>query len=146
MGNGENSSHLFPMTTRNIYLIDGYNLIYRLFYAVPPFTTKAGQPVNAVFGIAKTLLGIHEYEKPDILYFIMDARGPSFREAIFPAYKGTRDRMPDDLRSQEELIFELLRTFQIPIIEKVGFEADDIIGTLATQLRADPDNQIFILS
>jgi DNA polymerase I len=134
------------MSSKTIYLIDGYNLIYRLFYAVPPFTTKAGKPVNAVFGIAKTLLWIHEYEKPDLLYFVMDARGPSFREALFPEYKWTRDRMPDDLKSQEECIFDLLKRFGIPVLEKSGYEADDIIGTLVTQLRKDESNTISILS
>jgi DNA polymerase-1 len=72
---------------RNIYLIDGYNLIYRLFYAIPPFTTKAGEPVNAVFGMAKSLMGMHQYEKPDLLYFIMDFKGKTFREDLHPAYK-----------------------------------------------------------
>ncbi|MDD2744965.1 MAG: 5'-3' exonuclease H3TH domain-containing protein [Candidatus Gracilibacteria bacterium] len=131
---------------RNIYLIDGYNLIYRLFYAIPPFTTKAGEPVNAVFGMAKSLMGMHQYEKPDLLYFIMDYKGKTFREELYPAYKGTRDRMPDDLKSQEPKIFELLKAMEIPVLEKEGFEADDIIGTLATTLRKDPNNQIYIIS
>lgn len=131
---------------RNIYLIDGYNLIYRLFYAVPPFTTKAGEPVNAVFGMAKALMGMHQFEKPDQLYFMMDFKGKTFREDIYPEYKGTRDRMPDDLKSQESKIFELLQRMQIPVLEKEGYEADDLIGTLVTNLRADPNNQIYILS
>lgn len=131
---------------RNIYLIDGYNLIYRLFYAIPPFTTKAGEPVNAVFGMAKSLMGMHQYEKPDLLYFIMDFKGKTFREELYPAYKGTRDRMPDDLKSQEPKIFELLKAMEIPVLEKEGFEADDIIGTLATTLRKDPNNQVYIIS
>ena len=131
---------------KNIYLIDGYNLIYRLFYAVPPFTTRAGEPVNAVFGMAKTLLGMHEYEKPDLLYFISDSKGKSFREEIYPEYKGTRDRMPDDLRAQEGKIFELLQKMQIPVLEKTGYEADDLIGTLVTRLRTNSDCRIYILS
>lgn len=135
-----------PLPMRNIYLIDGYNLIYRLFYAVPQFTTRAGEPVNAVFGVAKTLLGMHQYEKPDLLYFVMDYKGKTFREDLFPAYKGTRDRMPDDLKSQEPKILELLARMEIPILEKEGFEADDLIGTLVTNLRKDPNNQIYILS
>ncbi len=131
---------------RNIYLIDGYNLIYRLFYAVPHFTTRAGEPVNAVFGLAKTLLGMHQFERPDLLYFIMDFKGKNFREDIYPEYKGTRDRMPDDLRNQESKIFELLKYMEIPILEKAWYEADDVIGTLVTQLRKDPNNQVYILS
>ncbi len=131
---------------RKIFLIDGYNLIYRMFYAVPAFTTKAGEPVNAVFGIAKALLGLHSSEKPDILLFVMDAKGATFREKIYPEYKGTRDRMPDDLKSQEKYITKLLAAMDIPVLELMGFEADDLIGTLVTKLRTDKENDLYILS
>ena len=134
------------MATRKIYLVDAYNLIYRLFYAVPPFTTRAGQPVNAVFGVAKALLGFANYDKPDLLYFISDAPGKSFREDLYSEYKGTRDRMPDDLKSQMNTVFAVVRSMGIPIIEKSGFEADDIIATLANEFSGDVTNEIFILS
>jgi DNA polymerase-1 len=104
-----------------------------MFYAVPPFSTKAGIPVNAVFGLAKTMLGLHEYDKPDMLIFVMDA-GKSFRADIYPEYKANRDRMPDNLKIQESIVFELLESFGINPITAQGYEADDIIGTLVTKL------------
>ena len=134
------------MQSRKIYLVDAYNLIYRLFYAVPPFTTRAGQPVNAVFGVAKTLLGFAQVEKPDLLYFISDAPGKTFREDLYSEYKGTRDRMPDDLKAQRDLVFQVVRAMGIPVVEKIGYEADDIIATLAYELSSDKTNEIYILS
>ena len=131
---------------RKIYLVDAYNLIYRLFYAVPPFTTRVGQPVNAVFGVAKALLGFATYDKPDLLYFISDAPGKTFREDLYSEYKGTRDRMPDDLKAQRDLVFQVVESMGIPIVEKPGFEADDIIATLAYELGQDANNEIYILS
>lgn len=92
---------------RRIFLLDGYNLMYRCFYAVPPFTDPDGNPVNAVFGMAKILAGFHESEKPDCLILVMDSREPNFRSKIYAEYKATRDRMPDDLRSQEAAFYEL---------------------------------------
>ena len=131
---------------RKIFLLDGYNLMYRMFYAVPPFTSPEGTQVNAVFGLAKMLLGFHTYDSPDHLAVIMDSKGENFRSAIYPEYKAQRDRMPDDLRSQESLIFELFEVMGIPMIAKMGFEADDIIGTFATKLEKDPENDIYIVS
>lgn len=131
---------------QKIFLLDGYNLMYRMFYAVPPFTAPDGAPVNAVFGLAKMLLGFHTYDSPDHLAVIMDSKAENFRSKIYPEYKAQRDRMPDDLRSQESLIFELFEVMEIPMIAKEGFEADDIIGTFATKLEKDPENDIYIVS
>lgn len=128
-----------------IFLVDGYNFIYRMFYAVPPFSTKSGTPVNAVFGLAKTMFGLHEYDKPDMLIFVMDA-GKSFRADIYPQYKANRDRMPDNLKIQESIVFELLQSMGITPMTAPGYEADDIIGTLVTQFSKDPENDIYILS
>ena len=130
---------------QKIFLIDGYNFIYRMFYAVPPFSTKSGTPVNAVFGLAKTMLGLHEYDKPDMLVFVMDA-GKSFRADIYPEYKANRDRMPDNLKIQETIVFELLKSLGITAITAPGYEADDIIGTLVTKFAKDEENDIYILS
>jgi len=116
-----------------------------MFYAVPPFSTKSGTPVNAVFGLAKTMLWIHEYDKPDILVFIMDS-GKSFRVDLYDQYKANRDRMPDNLRIQESLIYELLQSLDIFPITAKWYEADDIIGTLVTKLAVNPENDIYILS
>lgn len=134
------------MAQKTIYLIDAYNLIYRLFFAVPPFTTRAGEPVNAVYWMAKSILGFHEYDQPDYLYFILDAPGRTFREDLYTEYKGTRDRMPDDLRTQEKRIFQLLESMWIPLIKQEWFEADDLIGTLAKQFAQEPNTHTYIVS
>lgn len=76
----------------------------------------------------------------------MDSRGENFRTKIYPEYKATRDRMPDDLRSQEALLYELFASLKIPTLAMEGYEADDIIGTLATELSKEPENDVYIVS
>lgn len=131
---------------QKIYIIDGYNFIYRLFYAVPSFTLKDGTPVNTVFGLAKMVLSWQEQDRPDKLIFVVDSKWKNHRHDIYEQYKATRDRMPTDLKSQENLIFELLEKFGINPISKMWFEADDIIWTLVEKLRTDKENDIYILS
>ncbi|MDD2486944.1 MAG: 5'-3' exonuclease H3TH domain-containing protein [Candidatus Gracilibacteria bacterium] len=131
---------------QKIYIIDGHNFIYRLFYAVPPFSLRDGTPINTVFGLAKVVISWYEQDKPDKLIFVLDSKGDNYRHDIYPEYKATRDRMPSDLKLQEGLIGELLDSFNISPLSKIGFEADDIIGTLVQKLRTDPENDIYILS
>ncbi len=131
---------------KKIFLLDGYNLLYRAFYAVPAFTGPEGQPVNAVFGLAKMLSGFSEFERPDYLAVVMDSREPNFRVKFYPEYKATRDRMPDDLRAQEGLLFELFEALNVPVLSMGGYEADDIIGTLVTRLREDAENDTYVVS
>lgn len=131
--------------SKKIYIIDGYNFLYRVFYAIPPFSLKDGTPVNAVFGMAKILLALHREDKPDYLIFTLDSRSKA-RLELYPEYKGTRDRMPDNLKTQESIIMEMLSIMRIKHLKVDGFEADDIIGTLVTDLGKDKENDIFILS
>ncbi|MDD2565813.1 MAG: 5'-3' exonuclease H3TH domain-containing protein [Candidatus Gracilibacteria bacterium] len=131
---------------KKIYLVDGYNFIYRLFYAIPQFSLKDGTPINTVFGMAKIILGWHHEDKPDYLIFTLDYKGKTIREQIYSDYKGTRDKMPTDLKIQEKLIMELLEKFGIKTVSLEGYEADDIIGTLALRLKKDTSNEVFILS
>jgi len=131
---------------RNIYLIDGNNFIYRMFFGVPEFATKDGKIVNAIFGMAKFFVNQLVRENPDYIFFVKDAKGGNFREEIYAEYKATRDRMPDNLRTQIQDIVDMIALMQIPMIEEPGFEADDVIGTLAVELWKDPDNQISILT
>lgn len=134
------------MQKKKIYLIDGYNFIYRLFYAVPQFSLKDWTPINTVFGMAKVIINLYREDKPDYLVFILDYKGKKIREEIYSDYKWTRDKMPTDLKSQEELIFNLLETFWIKLIQEEWYEADDVIWTLVTKLKKDESNEIFILS
>ena len=126
-----------------VIIIDVYNVVYRLFYAVPSFTLRDGMPVNAVFGLAKTLLALIE-ERPDAIIAVYDSR-TNLRRSIYAEYKGTRDRMPDQLRAQETFIAELFGVIGIGTISIEGYEADDLIGALVTRWDAH-DRHIEIVS
>ena len=125
------------MPTEKLVLIDGHALAYRMFFALPleSFTTKSGEPTNATFGFARTLLElILAPEPPEYLAVSFDT-GATFRDALFDAYKGTREKMPDELSVQIERIREVVRALNIPILELEGYEADDVLGTVARQMR-----------
>ena len=124
------------MSRPTLVLIDGHALAYRMFFALPVqgFQTKTGEPTNAVYGFARTLLDILD-ERPDYLAVTFD-QGLSGRGERYPDYKGTRDKMPDDLRIQLDRIRELVTAFNIPILELDGYEADDVIGSIAPQAEA----------
>jgi len=116
---------------KKIYLIDANSFIYRMFYGVPEMVTKKGEYVNAIFGIARFFLVQMKYENPDYLIFVKDAKGKNFRHDLDENYKATRDKMPDNLRSQMPIISEMVKKMWVPIIEIEGYEADDVIWTLA---------------
>lgn len=131
---------------KKIYLIDWNALIYRMFFAIPNFTTKDWKQVNAIFGVAKFFMQDLLRDNPDYLVFIRDARWENFRHQIYSEYKATRDRMPDNLRTQVDDINDMVSLFHMDVIEVPMVEADDVIATLATDLSKDKNNQIFILS
>lgn len=131
---------------KKIYLIDWSSFIYRMFFALPEFSTTSWEVVNAVFWIAKLFLNQFIKENPDYIIFVKDAKWENFRHQIYKDYKATRDKMPDNLKSQMSLIDELLLSLDIKSIEIPWFEADDIIGTLATLLWQNNDFEVFILS
>ncbi|MBI1278163.1 MAG: DNA polymerase I [Anaerolineaceae bacterium] len=119
------------------YIIDGYALAYRQFFALPlnSFTTRTGEPTNAVFGFARTLMDIMQKNKPEYIAVSFD-RGLSGREELYSEYKGTREKMPGELRQQLERISQLVEAFNMPLLAMDGFEADDVIGTIAPQAEA----------
>ncbi len=127
-------------STRKTYLIDGSSYIYRAFYAIPYLSTRDGTPTNAVYGFVNMLLKIIREEKPDRLVVIFDAKGPTFRKEIYPEYKANRKAMPEELVPQIPLIKEVVRAFNLPLLEKQGFEADDIIATLVKHFAADGED------
>lgn len=120
-----------------LVLIDGHALAYRMFFALPieSFTTKDGEPTNATFGFARTLLDLVLADSPPKYLAVSFDVGATFRDEMFAEYKGTREKMPDELRIQIERIRELVRAFNIPILELNGFEADDVLGTIAVQAQ-----------
>jgi len=116
-----------------IILLDGNNIAYRAFYALPAtIATSSGTITNAVLGFTSMLLKLIEEQRPDVIACAFDSRGPTFRHDIFNDYKATRKKMPDELIGQMPLIKEVLKAFDIKILEVMGYEADDIIATLAS--------------
>ena len=115
-----------------IFLIDAYALIYRSYFAFikRPLTNAAGENTSAPFGFTRFLLDIRENFDPDYLAVVFDA-GVSFRDIEYPEYKATREKMPDDLRASLGRIRDILEGFNDPVVELEGYEADDVIGTLA---------------
>ncbi len=119
-----------------LYLIDGHALAYRMYFALTAggssqrWQTSTGEPTAGIYGFARELLRILEVEKPDYLAVAFDT-GKTFRDKIFPEYKATRAKMPDDLRPQIERIRLMVDTFNIPRLEMEGFEADDVLGSAA---------------
>lgn len=119
-----------------LYLIDGHALAYRMYFALTAggsstrWQTSKGEPTAGTYGFARELLRIIEQEKPDYIAVAFDT-GKTFRDKIFPAYKGTRAKMPDDLSPQIGRIRELVDAFNIPRLEMEGFEADDVLGSIA---------------
>ena len=123
-----------------LYLIDGHALAYRTYFALTAsggerWQTKSGEPTAGIYGFASVLLRILEQDHPEYLAVAFDT-GKTFRDELFPAYKGTRAKMPDDLRPQIERIRQLVDVFNIPRLEVEGYEADDVLGSVARQAVA----------
>jgi DNA polymerase-1 len=118
---------------KKLLLIDGNAIIHRAYHALPPLTTKSGELVNAVYGFTSTLLSVIEKFKPDYVAASFDLAGPTFRHKKFEEYKANRVKADDELYAQIPIVKNVVKTFNIPIYEKEGFEADDVIGTLAKQ-------------
>jgi DNA polymerase I len=118
-----------------LVLIDGHALAYRVFFGLPlaAFTTKEGEPTNATFGFTRTLLELIFGDEPPRYLAVSFDLGATFRDELFAEYKGTREKMPDELALQIERIRQVVKAFNIPIWEKEGFEADDVLGTIARQ-------------
>lgn len=119
-----------------LYLIDGHALAYRMYFALTAggtsqrWLTSKGEPTAGIYGFARELVRVLEQEKPDYLAVAFDV-GKTFRDEIFPEYKATREKMPDDLRPQIERIREMVDAFNIPRLEMEGYEADDVLGSIA---------------
>ncbi len=125
-----------PKEAPRLFLIDAYALIYRAFFAFinRPLTNSRGENTSAPFGFANFLLSIRENHQPDYLAIVFD-KGMSKREEIYPEYKATREKMPEELAASLPRIREMVEGFHDPVVEVEGYEADDVIGTLALQAR-----------
>ncbi len=119
--------------SRTLYLIDGSAYIYRAYHAIRNLSSSKGMPTNAVFGFSRMLISLMESKSPAYLAICFDVKGPTFRHEVYPEYKANRPPMPEDLVAQIPWIKKVVEGFRIPVIEVQGYEADDLIGTLARQ-------------
>jgi len=123
--------------SKKLVLIDGHSIANRAFYGVPMLTNSKGLHTNAIYGFLNILFKLIDEEKPDYLAVAFDLKAPTFRHKMYSEYKGTRKPMPDELREQIPVIKELVKAFGFLTCMQEGFEADDILGTLAKMAQAD---------
>ena len=120
-----------------LVLIDGNSIINRAFYGIPMLTNNEGIHTNAIYGFLNIMFKILEEEAPGYLAIAFDLKAPTFRHKMYDEYKGTRKPMPDELKEQVPILKELLSKMQICIMEQAGFEADDLLGTMAKRAEAE---------
>ncbi len=118
---------------KSLLLVDGSSYLYRAYHALPPLTTSQGEPTGAVHGVLSMLHKLIRDEQPELIAVVMDAPGKTFRDELYAEYKANRPPMPDDLRQQVEPLVEAIEALGLPLIRIGGVEADDVIGTLATE-------------
>lgn len=133
-------------STKKLVLIDGNAIMHRAYHALPPLSTKKGELVNAVYGFASTMLSVIENLKPDYIAASFDLAGPTFRHEAYKEYKATRTKAPDEFYRQIPRVKEFVKDFNIPIFEKEGYEADDIIGTLTKQAEKTEEVEVVIVT
>jgi DNA polymerase I len=132
---------------KKLILIDSNALIHRAYHALPPLTTKKGEIVNAVYGFTSVLLNVLSRFKPDYIAATFDRKEPTFRHKEFKDYKATRVKAPDELYEQFPRVKEIVAAFNIPIVEKEGYEADDLIATFARKTeKLHPDVEVIIVT
>ncbi|ADU50543.1 DNA polymerase I [Thermaerobacter marianensis DSM 12885] len=129
-----------------LVLIDGHSLMYRAFFALPPLATADGVPTNAVYGFLTMLLRLLEEVAPQYIGVAFDRGLPAFRVERFPAYKGHRPEQPDELRPQFPLVKDVLAAMGVATVEHEGFEADDLLGTLAHRARAAGVDRVLLVT
>lgn len=133
------------MSKKRLFLIDGNSFCYRAYYAIRSLSNSKGQPTNAVYGFTTMLNKIIKDENPDMLAVAFDMKGPTFRHKKFEDYKSHRKPMPDDLVSQLPIIKKVVAAYNIPIYEIEGYEADDVLATLARRAE-EKDIETFIVT
>ncbi len=137
------------MDKKHLIIIDSNSIIHRAYHALPPLTTKKGELVNAVYGFLLVFLKVIREFQPDYIAACFDFPAPTFRHQKFKEYKAKRKPAPEELYKQIPIVKEVLKVFSVPVFEKKGYEADDIIGTiayLAPKKQVFPKIKIIILS
>ncbi len=135
------------MSQKKLFLLDGMALIYRAFFAFSqnPRITSYGLNTNAMFGFVNTLMDVLNKQKPTHVAVVFDTSAPTERHEVYEAYKAHREKMPEDLSKSIPYIFKIIEAFNIPVITLDGYEADDIIGTIALR-DGSPDCQVFMMT
>jgi len=123
------------MKRPRLFLIDGSSYIFRAFHALPYLSSPRGLPTNAIYGFTRMLLKVIREERPDYIMVAFDSKGPSFRHRLYEAYKAHRPEMPDSLKPQIPYIKEVVKALSVPGLEVEGYEADDVIGTVARRVK-----------
>lgn len=131
---------------KKLVLIDGNAILHKGYHALPPFRTASGELVNAVYGFASVLLNLLNEQEPDFMACAFDVKGGTFRHEKAVEYKATRTKAPDDLYAQMGRIKDVLAAFEVPVFEAPGFEADDVLGTLARQAEERGDIEVLIVT
>jgi len=134
---------------KRLIVIDANSIIHRAFHALPPLTTKKGKPVGAVYGFLLVFLKTIREFKPDFVIACFDFPAPTFRHQAFKAYKAKRPPAPKELYRQIPIVKEILKSFNVSVFEKEGFEADDLIGTVASKFirkQVFPKAETIVLS
>ena len=123
------------MNRKRLFLIDGSAIFYRSYFVFMknPLINSKGENTSAIYGFTQSLIKILQEEKPDYIAVVFDSKEPTFRHKRYPEYKATRDKMPEEMIDQYPRVLEVVKSFNIPILEVEGYEADDVMGTLAKQ-------------
>lgn len=127
-----------------LHLIDGSNYIFRAYHAIRRLSTSRGFPTNAIYGFTNMLLKFIKEEKPEYLGVVWDSKGKTFRSDIYPAYKATRPEPPEDLVVQFPVIYEIVDAFSVTSVQVEGYEADDIMGTLARKAEEEGHSVVLV--
>ena len=133
-------------TRKRVYLVDGNSYLYRAFYATPHLSNSRGFPTNAIYAFVSMIKKLRNTENPDELIIVFDSKGPSFREEISAQYKAQRPPMPDNLSIQVPVVKKIMDALGLPLLEKEGFEADDIIATMVKNLETREDVMTLIVT
>ncbi|MDR2172193.1 MAG: DNA polymerase I [Planctomycetaceae bacterium] len=132
------------LTNKTICVLDSHGILYQLFHALPPMSSPQGEPVGAVYGFVRDIFILIEKHKPDYFFCAFDMHGETFRTKIYNEYKTNRSPMPDELRPQIGCVREILEAMRIPSFGVIGFEADDVMATVARLVKEQNGNCIIV--
>lgn len=141
---GGQSKKTMEKESKKLLLLDGNAIVHRAYHAIPPLSTGDGVETNAVYGFTSTLLSVMEKFQPDYIVASFDVPGKTFRHEMYDDYKAKRKETPEDLVPQFDLVKDVVRSLGITIVEKEGYEADDVIGTIAAQTGSDGVETIIV--